>query len=161
MMADGTLHDTDFVAWTEQQARLLRQAIAGRLDEPFDLENLAEEIESLGRSDLRAARSQIRRIIEHLLKLQFSPVEQPRDRWLGSISHARSDLDLVRKDSPSLRSKIDVGLSDDKAFATRVAIRSLRAHAQAAAAVDAKANGGAYTIEEILGDWFPKTEPLT
>jgi len=50
-----TLYDEDFYAWTQHQAALLRRlSPAGN---ELDLEHIAEEIEDLGRSDLRAARS--------------------------------------------------------------------------------------------------------
>jgi hypothetical protein len=69
MAATESLYDDDFFAWTQQQAELLR-----RLAPPgneLDLEHIAEEIEDLGRSDLRAARSLCQHIIEHLLKLDI------------------------------------------------------------------------------------------
>ena len=64
-----TLYDDDFVAWTEQQAEALRSASRGSTNQPVDWENLAEEIESLGKSDRRELHSQIYRIIRHLAKL--------------------------------------------------------------------------------------------
>jgi hypothetical protein len=59
------LYDRDFVLWTEQQAATPRRAKGSNM--PLDWENLAEEIESLGKSDRRALSSQIRRILHHLL----------------------------------------------------------------------------------------------
>ena len=59
----GALYDRDFVLWTEEQAAALRRAKGSNL--PLDWENLAEEIESLGKSDRRALSSQIRRILHH------------------------------------------------------------------------------------------------
>jgi hypothetical protein len=64
----NSLYDEDFVRWTEEQAAALRQAKGSNL--PLDWENLPEEIESLGRSDRRELRSQITRILRHLLKLK-------------------------------------------------------------------------------------------
>ena len=63
------LYERDFCHWTAEQAAALRAAAARRLDLALDFENLAEEIESLGRSDRRALVSHIKRVIEHLLKL--------------------------------------------------------------------------------------------
>ena len=57
------LYDEDFVRWTEEQAAALRRAKGSNL--PLDWENLAEEIESLGKSDRRELRSQITRILRH------------------------------------------------------------------------------------------------
>ena len=66
-MPDGPRYADDFYAWTQHQAMVLRtMAVA---DNRFDRDNLAEEIEALGRSERDAVRSQIRRIIGHLLKL--------------------------------------------------------------------------------------------
>src|SRR5437016_1113648 len=78
-----TLYDEDFVAWTKQQADALRATARGRTDqlidwENIDWENLAEEIEDLGRSLRHELRSQIRRIVLHLVKLSVSPSREPR-----------------------------------------------------------------------------------
>jgi Domain of unknown function DUF29 len=94
-MPDGPRYDDDFFAWTQQQAMVLRTMVVA--DNRFDRENVAEEIEDLGRSERDAVRSQIRRIIEHLLKLAYSPDQQPRFDWMASIAEARATLGLVRK----------------------------------------------------------------
>ncbi len=66
---------------------------ARRVDTKLDLENLAEEVESLGRSDLNTVRSQVRRIIEHLLKLEHSPASEPRIDWRSSVAQARDEIE--------------------------------------------------------------------
>src|SRR5438128_176130 len=58
---ENTLYEQDFVLWTEAQAKALREAAVGG-NTPLDWENLAEEIESLGRSERRELRSRITRI---------------------------------------------------------------------------------------------------
>ena len=58
---ERSLYQTDYYAWTRQQAAELRALAARRVDTKLDLENLAEEVESLGRSDLNTVRSQVRR----------------------------------------------------------------------------------------------------
>ena len=72
----GELYEQDFVLWTKQQAAGLRRAKGSNL--LLDWENLAEEIESLGRSDRRELRSQITRVLRHLLKLEVSPSTENR-----------------------------------------------------------------------------------
>ena len=62
-----TEYDRDFLLWTEEQAAALRRAKNSNL--PLDWENLAEEIDSLGKSVRRELSSQIRRILRHLFKL--------------------------------------------------------------------------------------------
>ena len=59
-----TLYDTDFYAWTQHNARLLRSGHA----EEADLENVAEEIASLGRSERRALASRLAVLIGHELR---------------------------------------------------------------------------------------------
>lgn len=68
----ASLYDRDFFAWTQEQAALLRQGAARQQDTHLDLEHLAEEIESLGKRDRRALTTNIARVIEHLLKLQYA-----------------------------------------------------------------------------------------
>jgi hypothetical protein len=65
-----TLYDEDFVAWSEQQAEALRAAARTGSNQQLDWENLAEEIESLGRSQRRELRSRLSVIMEHLVKLE-------------------------------------------------------------------------------------------
>src|SRR5271170_428778 len=78
-------YEEDFYAWTQDQARLLR-SVGGLSDNRLDREQVAEEIEDLGKSERDAVRSQIRRILEHFLKLQFSPAQAPRYDWMASIA---------------------------------------------------------------------------
>jgi Domain of unknown function DUF29 len=66
-MPDGPCYGDDFYAWTQYQAEVLRSLPAP--DNRFDREHVVEEIEDPGKSERDAVRSHIRRIIEHLLKL--------------------------------------------------------------------------------------------
>lgn len=97
-----TTYDTDFYAWTQQQAELLRQ---GRWDE-LDIDNLMEEIESLGRSDYRSLVSAVEQLTLHLLKWQYQP-ELRSYSWEVSIDKQRAEMDKILDDSPSLKSKLD------------------------------------------------------
>ncbi len=82
-----TLYDEDFFAWTKEQAEGLRSAAQGGSNRALDWENLAEEIEDLARSQLHVARAaRSRRIIEHLLKLEYSPATDPRRGWRSDRS---------------------------------------------------------------------------
>ena len=71
------LYEQDFYVWTEVQAELLRQ----RRFETLDLDNLIEEVEGLGDAKKSAVLSAVSVIIEHLLKLQHSPAQDPRRGW--------------------------------------------------------------------------------
>jgi len=89
----------DFARWSAEQAMLIR---AGRLHE-VDLENVAEEIESLGRNQKREIRSQMKRLLMHLLKWHYQPSMRSHS-WQSSISGARDEIGSIVDDSPSLRS---------------------------------------------------------
>ncbi|WP_207459886.1 DUF29 domain-containing protein [Azospirillum sp. SYSU D00513] len=103
-------YDDDFYAWTQEQARLLRAASSERINTPIDWEHVAEELESMGRSDLRAVNSHFACIIEHLLKLEFSPTTEPRGGWRRTVREQRASALDALSDSPSLRGKIDLVL---------------------------------------------------
>ena len=90
MMPDGPRCEDDFYAWTQYQAEVLRSMPAP--DNRFDRERIAEEIEDLGKSERDTVRSQIRRIIDHFLKLAYSGSEQPRVGWMETIDDAREAL---------------------------------------------------------------------
>ena len=160
-MADGmtaaqaaTLYERDFHAWTEAQAGALRAAAEGRRV-PLDWLNLAEEIESLGRRDFRDVTSRLSTVIEHLLKLQFSPAVEPREGWEATVSRSRREMDLVLEDSPSLRPRAIAVLEREAERGMREAVRSLRTRGEGRAASSAEAHGGRYTYEQVTGDWWP------
>src|SRR2546421_9988813 len=101
-MSGDTAYDLDFYEWTQEQARVLREAASARVNLPIDWENVAEEIESMGRSDLSAASSQLARVIEHLLKLEYSPAREPRAGWEDSVALHPVQAEGILADSPSL-----------------------------------------------------------
>ena len=63
-------YDDDFYAWTQQQAAALRQAPSQIVGNAIDIEHVAEEIEDLGKRDLREVRSFLKRLFEHLIKIE-------------------------------------------------------------------------------------------
>jgi hypothetical protein len=103
-----SLYDDDVYAWAKQQAAALRRlARTGRdLPNELDLENVAEEIEDVGKSELRAAQSFIRNILVHLLLLAFDTHASARDRWrLEIITFHRA---LKAFATPSMRQLTDM-----------------------------------------------------
>lgn len=86
-------YERDFFVWTQAQAAALR-ARATREGTPADIdwENVAEEIESLGRSERSAVESHLRTIVEHLLKLAHSPATLPRADWRVTVKRTRDDV---------------------------------------------------------------------
>ncbi len=144
-------YDTDFLAWTQEQARLLRDAAQDRPNTPIDWENVAEEIESMGRSELRAVESALVRVIEHLLKLEHSPATAPRGDWKLSVVEHRDRVARDLSASPSLRGKID--LSGIHRTARKMAALGLERDGLPNDALPAECP---YTLDQILDDdWWP------
>ncbi|HVW57647.1 MAG TPA: DUF29 domain-containing protein [Rhizobiaceae bacterium] len=90
--------EADYARWCDEQGALLR---SGKLD-AIDRENLAEEIESLGRSERREIESRLNILLLHLLKWKFQS-EKRKSGWKGSILEARRQLRRILAESPSLK----------------------------------------------------------
>ena len=95
------LYDQDFYAWSGQQAALLR---AGNLSQA-DLENIAEEIDSMGRTEKRELVSRLTVLVLHLLKWRFQPLLRSPS-WRATIRVQRRDLTKHIADNPSLKSQV-------------------------------------------------------
>jgi hypothetical protein len=154
-----TLYDQDLVAWSHQQATALRAAARTGSNQLVDWENLAEEIEDLGRSQRAALRSQIRRIIRHLVKLECSRGIDPRRGWVETIGDARSEIEDLLELSPSLRAEIDRDVAAQTARAIKFAIQDLRGHGEIDDAQLQRLRAAVYSAEQVLGDWFPPEPP--
>jgi type VI protein secretion system component VasF len=154
-----TLYDRDLAAWSHQQAAALRAAARTGSNQLVDWQNLAEEIEDLGRSQRAALRSQIRRIIRHLVKLEYSRAIDPRHGWVETIGDARSEIEDLLELSPSLRAEIDRDVAAQTARAIKLAIQDLRGHGEIDDAQLQRLTAAAYSAEQVLGDWFPPQPP--
>ena len=150
-MPDRPRYEDDFYAWTQYQAGVLRSMPVA--DNRFDREHVAEEIEDLGKSERDAVRSQIRRIIEHLLKLAYSPAERPRFDWMHSVSNARAELE--DKLSATLRRDMEATLDKLYADGRRNAALALRTFGEEAVASAFPAKCP-FSLDEICQqDWYP------
>ena len=144
----AVLYEEDFYVWTEVQADLLR----ARRFEALDLENLIEEVEALGRAEKKEVLSNAMAIVEHLLKLQYSPAQDPRSGWIDSVLEHRNRLEFDL--TPRLRQILEDELPRVYAVARRTAERRLRRHGEDAAASGLPATCP-YTTDQITGDWWP------
>ena len=151
-MPDGPRYEDDFFAWTQHQAMVLRSMAVA--DNRLDRENVAVEIEDLGGSERDALRSQIRRIVEHFLKLAHSPAQQPRFYWMASILEARSTLG--DKISPTLRRDAEIMLPRLYRDGRRLAELALRGYGENQAA-DTLPQQCPYSLDDIFReDWYPE-----
>ena len=98
MPRNAPAYEVDFVAWLEDQAQhARRQEIAS-----LDLENIAEELEGMARSDRREIRNRLIVLLVHLLKHKFQPRRRSRG-WRATIAEQRQRIATVIDDSPSLQ----------------------------------------------------------
>jgi hypothetical protein len=149
-----TLYDDDFVLWTERQAESLRLAARQGSNLPLDWENLAEEIESVGRSERRRVGTLVSNIIAHLLKLAYSPSDRDRSGWESEIGSARDYLRRTLDESPSLKPGFPDIVAREQPGAARAAVRSLRKYGERDAAARLEAGAPTITAGQVLDDDF-------
>ncbi|MCT7951030.1 DUF29 domain-containing protein [Ancylothrix sp. C2] len=101
------LYETDFYAWTQEQAQLLRN----HQFDAIDLENLIEEVESLGKQERRELRNRLSILIGHLLKWEYQP-ERRSDSWLATIRIQRRDTLKLLKENPSLKPYLEEAVGE-------------------------------------------------
>jgi hypothetical protein len=150
------LYETDFYAWTQEQAKALRRLARMRPNVPLDLAHLAEEIQHLGKSEYQAAFSLTQRIIEHPLLIEHSPATEQRLHWCDQIDDFRDGID--RKSSPSIQRRLKRELADAFARPCRRVRRKMERHGEAQAAATLPAQCP-YTLDEVLGAWLPEGAP--
>ncbi len=94
-------YDEDVLAWSQEQARLIR---AGRF-ELLDVEHIAEEIEDVGKSEQRELANRMAILLAHLLKWQYQP-ERRGASWERTIKAQRKETAYHLDETPSLRPKL-------------------------------------------------------
>ncbi|MDD4960555.1 MAG: DUF29 domain-containing protein [Gallionella sp.] len=100
-MSHSTLYDRDFYAWSQEQAGLLR---AGKLTQA-DIEHIAEEIESMGKTEKRELINRLAVLLAHMLKWRFQP-ERRTKSWRLTIEEQRRQVVRHMRDNPSLKSSL-------------------------------------------------------
>ena len=109
-----SLYDEDFYQWALENAELVRQ---GKFSE-IDAENIAEELESMGRSQKRELESRLIKLIIHLLKWQYQSERQSRS-WKGTINAQRMEIERLLKISPSLKPTLSEVVNEAYSYAIR------------------------------------------
>ena len=142
------LYEKDFALWAERQAALLR----AKLFDELDLENLIEEVEDLSRRERKSIESSVETILEHFMKLAFSPAERPRRGWLVTVDKQRAKL--ARELTATLRNYLESELPPLYAGLRRPLARQLEKDHVPADALPAVCP---YTLDQILDpDWYPE-----
>jgi hypothetical protein len=98
-------YDRDFYTWSQEQAALMR---AGRFDR-LDVENVAEELESLGKEQFNKLESAYRVLLMHMLKWDYQPARRSRS-WANTIASQRDEASDVVGDNPGLKPRIGEAL---------------------------------------------------
>ena len=146
-----TDYEQDFYRWTQEQAALLREGAWQELD----MSNLAEEIESLGKSDRRALGSYLKNLVMHLLKWHYEPQgRQTGHSWYDSIEDARDEITQLLEDSPSLRREVPALLARRYPAARR------KASSESTLPLRTFPEVCPWTPEQVLDvDFWPEGEP--
>ena len=141
------LYDEDYYAWVQEQVRALREH---RIDE-VDWENVAEEIDDLGKSVRWSIESHLETLVEHLLKLAYTRgMLRARNarQWEGTMRLARFKIRKRIAQNPSLRSQLP------ELFADSYEAGRIRATARVKLAGDPMPATSPWTLEEVLDDSF-------
>lgn len=145
----STDYDTDFHAWAQEQAGLLR---AGRFSQ-LDIDHVAEEIEDLGKRERRALQSRLGVLRGHLLTWRYQPEYANRKSWRATINAQRRSLAQLLGENPSLRAGLPQVI--DRAYADGLDL----------AVAETPLDYGAFPAtcpwsgDEILGDHWPDAAP--
>jgi len=100
-------YDGDYYGWVEEQVALLR---AGRLDE-IDVENIAEELSDMGRTEYHRLHSALKVLVMHMLKWDQQP-EHRSSSWEGTIREHRQRIARLLKKNPGLRPRLEEALAE-------------------------------------------------
>ena len=143
---------SDFYAWTREQAAALRAVRPARVD----WERIAEALDDMGDSELGALENDLARVIEYLLKLQYSPASDPRNGWVLSVVEHRARIESAYQRSGTLARKLPDLLPPAWNRARKIAATSLELFD----GIDPAALPAAcpYSLDEIQSDdWYPTT----
>ena len=120
-MPDG-LYDRDILDWSEHQADLLRRLARGEKVNDVDWENVIEEIEDVGRSELHTVESNLEQMLVHLLELHIWRTDPSCPHWRGEVIAFQRNA--KRRFAPSMRQRIDLNELSSGAIAQIQAVQT-------------------------------------
>ncbi len=142
------LYETDFYAWIQEQAKLLRHQQWSKLDLP----NLIEEIESLGKQQRAELRNRLKVLIGHLLKWEYQPERRSRS-WLMTMRVQRRDTQELLEENPSLKPYLEEALQKIYESGKDLAVGETNLP------LKTFPENCLYSLEEIFRDGFYPGEP--
>jgi hypothetical protein len=101
---DAVSYDRDYYGWIQHNVHAIRE---GRFKE-VDWPNVAEELEDMGKGERRAVRSQLARLVAHLLKWSYQPEARRLSEhgWRATIERARDSVHELVEESPSFKAQL-------------------------------------------------------
>ncbi len=152
------LYERDFVRWSEEQASALRAAALSGTNLPLDWENIAEEIDSLGKSLKSELRNRMATIIEHLLKLQVSPGTDPRAGWIETVRRERLSIEELISENPSLRATLADSMSSADGKARKLLEIGLDRYGEWSPTMRRAVSAIHMSENQVLGPWLPQSK---
>jgi hypothetical protein len=144
----SNLYEHDYLQWIENTVERLRN----RDFENIDLENLIEEIETLGRSEKRELESRLTILLMHLLKYKYQSSKRSNS-WLFTIREQRLRILKSFQDSPSLKNYFQNIFSEIYSDARALAADETGLN------IDTFPRNSPFNIESVLNsDWLPETK---
>lgn len=144
----SNLYDTDFVAWTKQQADALRERRLGSVD----CDNLIQELESMGKQQVAELTNRLAVLLAHLLKWQRQPDERGAHgrSWRLTVKEQRLQIARLMRKNPSLQAHVQEAINDAYAEAVVIAAR------ETGLDEDAYPASCPYAFEQATtADWMP------
>ena len=145
-MSALNLYDTDFYAWTQEQAKLIKI----KAFEKLDLTHLQEELISMGASEKRELGSRLEQLLMHLLKWKYQPTYINKKSWERTIKEQRKKLQIHLKDNPSLKNPDTFNERFIEAYDTAI----LRAAEETGLEEEVFPSNCEWTAEQILDNNF-------
>lgn len=137
------LYEKDFYAWTQEQAKFLKDKTLDKLD----LIHLFEEVESMGASERNELVNRLEILLGHLLKWQFQPTHRGNS-WEYTIIEQRDKIKDHILEKPSLKSYLEVAFEKGYKYGTLLAAKETKLSRKAFPKICE------WTIEQVLDDEF-------
>jgi len=145
---DRVLYQADYYGWLQENAQLIREKRFSELD----VDNIIEELESMGKSEKRELSNRLTVLLMHLLKWQYQSVKRSTS-WRNTIAVQRIDIRELLEDSPSLRREV----ADKIAVVYEKAV--LAAEVETGIEKQNFPSACPFSFEQILDEDFLPSEP--
>ncbi|WP_146102067.1 DUF29 family protein [Rhodopila globiformis] len=163
---DSGQYKRDFITWAMSQAQALRAMRGVTLNREerstdllraIDWDHLAAEIEGLAHRQRQDLAHGLGVVVEHLVRLEFSPAWEPRADWIATLRAERDRAAAILRQSPSLRPEVAAMMQTGNDEAVSVAADWLERQGATAEAMEARMRrfGTGYHPDQVLGAWIP------